>query len=64
MTSSVVDDDGERHRGGEGADVESYDSQGGENLSNRASHNAPCPFSPGLVASSVSQQAEQGSNRK
>lgn len=64
VTSSVVNDDAGRHRGGEDADVESYDSQDRENLSNRRSLNALCPFSPGLVTSSVSQQAEQGSNRK
>lgn len=37
-----------------------YDSQARENLESRTSVSAPRPFSPGLVTSSVSQQAEQG----
>lgn len=37
-----------------------YDSQARENLESRTSVSAPCPFSPGVVTSSVSQQAEQG----
>lgn len=32
VTSSVVNDDGERHHGGEDADFESYDAQDRENL--------------------------------